>query len=73
LNILFKKEKRVFDKDTLFFFIDEPRRTRTFDPLVKSQLLYRLSYGLICTVGASDTRQPKFSFYTPQTNRATVA
>jgi hypothetical protein len=25
-------------------FIDEPSRTRTCDPLVKSQLLYRLSY-----------------------------
>ncbi len=27
-------------------FIGEPRWIRTIDPLIKSQMLYRLSYGL---------------------------
>ncbi len=36
-----KKKERIFgnlDKS-------DPRRVRTFDPLIKSQVLYQLSYG----------------------------
>ena len=29
---------------------DEPSRTRTCDPLVKSQLLYQLSYRPVCVI-----------------------
>gem|GEM_PF-3289353 len=32
----------------------DPRRTRTFDPLVKSQLLYRLSYEVIMWLAWQD-------------------
>ncbi len=43
-----QKEKRCFLDISKFFLLlklnGDPRRTRTFDPMVKSHLLYRLSY-----------------------------
>ena len=37
--------KKASELDALIIeMIGDPRRTRTFDPMVKSHLLYRLSY-----------------------------
>ena len=39
-------------------YLSTPARTRTADKLIKSQLLYQLSYGGICSPGCSQTGTP---------------
>ena len=41
---LLNKEKQALKK---YLFLGDPGRARTVDPLIKSQLLYQLSYGVI--------------------------
>jgi hypothetical protein len=36
----------LFKKFVLIFVVGEPAGTRTQDPVIKSHVLYRLSYGL---------------------------
>ncbi len=50
----------MFANSLIFLrFIGEPRRVRTFDLLIKSQLLYRLSYGL--PLASIDSTKPEYS------------
>ena len=67
--------------------IGEPGRNRTYDPLIKSQLLYRLSYGLfqvrrtLCTpslaVNSARAKQgiyrPSAAIFSPRRQPSSVA
>jgi hypothetical protein len=44
IEVLRKEGLRVVAPDQIVYFLGEPGGTRTRDPLIKSQMLYRLSY-----------------------------
>jgi hypothetical protein len=43
-------EKSFFQPVIVIDLISDPAGTRTLDPLIKSQLLYQLSYGVKCGI-----------------------
>ena len=46
---LFFQNKKALEVNTVkaFTVLGDPAETRTLDPLIKSQLLYQLSYGVV--------------------------
>ncbi len=52
---------------TAFFMVCDPGEARTLDPLIKSQLLYQLSYGVIFMRFISELRcKVKANFWAVQ-------
>ncbi len=62
VTFVFTNKKAVMKFDHNCFFVCDPAETRTLDPLIKSQLLYQLSYGVNffwnCKIKETFVKQP---------------